>query len=509
MDDPGVEQWTRDLPDPVERDWADVIANDTLTALLTFNSTSYFLYRGEAMGYEFRALREFADAHDLVLDATVVRNRTELFRLLNEGEGDVVGARLVPIREFQEVVGLTRPLYDTRPTVVQQREPLDSAPIPDEVTELVDSAVEGPTDDPPAEELRARLVEHPRELAGDTVTLPRGSEYYRRLVELRDTMDETIELVELENVMTSEGVMQRIAAGTLDITVTPENLAELSTEYFTNLAVEPVVGPRHGVVWAVRSNAPVLRDSLNAWIERERDGTLSDLYDRYFIDRRAYRERAESEYLTSETGRLSEHDSLLAAHAREIGWDWRLLASQAFQESRFDADARSWAGAMGLLQLMPGTARDMGVSDPHDPVQNVEGAVKYIAFLEERWTPSMPDSAARLPFVLASYNAGFGHVEDAQRIAEKNGDDPASWEDVAFWLLRLSQRRWYSDPVVRFGYVRGLEPVTYVSLIRERYDHYLDFVAESPALSEDPPPLPDTTRERGDADVGDEVTDGT
>ena len=89
---------------------------------------------------------------------------------------------------------------------------------------------------------------------------------------------------------------------------------------------------------------------------------------------------------------------------------------------------------------------------------------------------------ARLPFVLASYNVGMGHVQDARRLAQKHGDDPASWPEVAYWLLRKSEAAIYNDPVVRYGYARGLEPVTYVELILERYRHYLDFVD-----SEDPP----------------------
>ena len=89
---------------------------------------------------------------------------------------------------------------------------------------------------------------------------------------------------------------------------------------------------------------------------------------------------------------------------------------------------------------------------------------------------NVADSTERLKFVLASYNAGAGHVEDAQRLAAKHGDDPKKWDSVAYWLLQLSQAEGYTDPVVKFGFCRGLEPVTYVSVILDRFEHYRQFV---------------------------------
>ena len=201
-------------------------------------------------------------------------------------------------------------------------------------------------------------------------------------------------------------------------------------------------------------------------------GLLDQIYTKYFIDRRGYRERLSSDYMSTETGKLSDYDELLRSAAAEIGWDWRLLASQAFQESRFDPTARSWAGAQGLLQLMPATAREQGVRNPDAPEDNVRGAVRYLRWLNDLWAKEIPDPGERLKFVLASYNTGRGHVQDAQRLAEKHGADPTSWDDVSGWLLQKSKRSVYTDPVVKFGFSRGLEPVTYVSQVLDRWEHY-------------------------------------
>lgn len=141
VEEPGLEKWVEDLPDPVDRDWAEIRARDTLRVLLVYNSTSYFLYRGEPLGYEYEGLRAFAEDHDLALDVRVVQDRSTVFRLLNRGEGDVVAARLIPVAPFRGRVAFTRAVYRTRPTVVQRKAPLDSTPIPGSVEEELDSAV--------------------------------------------------------------------------------------------------------------------------------------------------------------------------------------------------------------------------------------------------------------------------------------------------------------------------------------------------------------------------------
>jgi membrane-bound lytic murein transglycosylase F len=268
-------------------------------------------------------------------------------------------------------------------------------------------------------------------------------------------------------------------------TVTDVNVAQLQGAQFRNLRINPVVGASRKVAWAVRRDAPTLLDTLNAWIDDEQTGPLFDrLYKKYYIDQRAYLKRMSSRYLSSRTGTLSPYDSLLRAHAPRLGWDWRLLGSQMFQESRFEPRAKSWAGATGLMQLMPATARQFGVRRITDPVQNVRGGVNYLLWLQKYWASRIEDPKERLKFILASYNAGAGHVEDAQRLADAHGDDPKRWDRVAYWLLQLSKQEYYAHPAVRYGFCRGLEPVTYVKVILDRFEHYKQFVVTPTAVAE-------------------------
>src|SRR5690606_3047919 len=113
-----------------------------------------------------------------------------------------------------------------------------------------------------------------------------------------------------------------VAAARVPLTVAQQNVAELEQSYYENLAVTPSLGPEHPVTWAVRKNAPELQRALNQWIIDNRDSERSrGLYTKYFVDRRGYRERVVSRYLTAETGTLSAWDELLRRNAPTVGWD--------------------------------------------------------------------------------------------------------------------------------------------------------------------------------------------
>ncbi|MEQ9303302.1 MAG: transglycosylase SLT domain-containing protein, partial [Marinoscillum sp.] len=133
----------------------------------------------------------------------------------------------------------------------------------------------------------------------------------------------------------------------------------------------------------------------------------------------------------------------------------------------------SWAGAIGLLQLLPTTAEEHNVRDLTDPVQNLYAGTKHLQWLQEYFQPVVRDSTERVKFILAAYNVGHGHVMDAIKLTEKFAGDGQKWEDVKEFLLKKSSSQYFNDPVVRFGYCRGIEPVTYVATIYSIYENYM------------------------------------
>ena len=467
---------------PVERDLNAIVESKELRVLFTFNSTGYFIYRGATMGYELELLDRFAKENGLRMQPVVVRDSRDLFAKLNAGEGDIAAAQLTPgARETG--VAFTSGLYETAPVVVQRKAPLPATTSPKVNAALARERQE--TRDPQPITVRARLIATPSELGGTRVHLPQTSPYRYRLLELNDELTQDIDVVEVD--ATSDALIQQLSEGDIAYTVAAENVAALKAGEYTNLVVKPVIGPPQQVGWAVRLNAPALRARLDAWIAaKKKSGLTAILYRKYFRDRRGFKQRAASKYLTAETGRLSPYDDWFREFARIPGWDWRLVASQAYQESHFNARARSWAGATGVMQLMPSTARELRVN-PADPRQSIEGGCRYLWKLDQRWSEIEPERE-RIKFILGSYNVGYGHVEDARRLAEKHGDDPDRWTDVSYWLIRKSKRSVYNDPVVKYGFARGTEPVAYVDFVLERYEHYKQFVVDEP---EDSAPDPE------------------
>ena len=224
--------------------------------------------------------------------------------------------------------------------------------------------------------------------------------------------------------------------------------------------------------WAVRDGNTELADSIKNWYKPEIAANVKreerELFSTQSIHRHVY-----APMLNTQAGIISNYDHLFKRYAPIARWDWRLLAAQCYQESCFDPKAYSWAGAKGLMQIMPETARHLGLADSevYEPEQNIYAAVRYINELNSHFT-DIRNPEERKFFVLASYNGGFFHIRDAMALAKKNGKNPHKWIHVAEYVLKLSTPECYNDPVVKYGYMRGSETANYVSAIYSRWQKY-------------------------------------
>ena len=230
--------------------------------------------------------------------------------------------------------------------------------------------------------------------------------------------------------------------------------------------------------WAVRKSSQELEHSLDSWLKDNKKlffdislpRTTTGGRSRTYVPRM----NVHSPIRSVAKGIISDYDHLFKKYSRECGWDWRLMAAQSYQESGFDAQAVSWMGAMGLMQLMPSTARTVNVAENEifSPEANIRGASAYIRFLKNHYA-DIADENERTCFVLAAYNAGPGHVDDARRLAWKSGKRTDVWKDnVDKFVLCMSESRYYNDPVVEHGYFRGSETFNYVNSILARWHEY-------------------------------------
>lgn len=229
-------------------------------------------------------------------------------------------------------------------------------------------------------------------------------------------------------------------------------------------------GPRRS--WAVGKGAQELAEALDRWYRPELKKAVLEEENRRFQPQYRVRRRARAPFLSRSQGIISPYDAHFKRHGGAIGWDWRLLAAQCYQESAFDPEAVSWAGAQGLMQIMPSTARHLGLSPEAvwQPERNIQAAAKYLRELEGKFSDIPKEE--RTWFVLAAYNGGAGHIQDARTLARKDGRNDARWEEVKPYVLRLSEPKYYNRPEVRYGYLRGNETYYYVEHIRSRWVEY-------------------------------------
>ena len=235
--------------------------------------------------------------------------------------------------------------------------------------------------------------------------------------------------------------------------------------------------------WAVALGNKQLAAKLDEWYK---PGMVAQVKreENFLFSTRSVSRHVYAPFLDRSRGVISKYDDLFRRYAMLARWDWKMLAAQCYQESCFDPKARSWAGACGLMQIMPSTADHLGLSrsELFNPERNIEAAVRYIAELELKFR-EVSSLAERRNFVLASYNGGANHIKDAMALARKNGGNPCRWGDVAHFVLMLQQPQYYNDPVVKYGYMRGSETVDYVDRIRQRHAQYRGVKYSGPSVS--------------------------
>jgi len=224
--------------------------------------------------------------------------------------------------------------------------------------------------------------------------------------------------------------------------------------------------------WAVQKDNRELADILNKWYK---PSMLADVRkeENYMLSSRSVRRHVYAPFMNRSAGVISRYDALFQKYSPMIRWDWRLMAAQCYQESCFDPNARSWAGARGLMQIMPSTAAYLGLpmSQIHEPEPNIAASAKYLRELNGTFS-EITNISERHNFILAAYNCGPLHVRDAMALTKKHGGNPHRWADVARNMLLLRDPKYYNDPVVKYGYMRSNETVDYVEKIRQRYAQY-------------------------------------
>lgn len=449
----------------VSRDINKIKEEGKLTALVNYSSTSYFLYKGVPMGFEYELLKKYAQHIGVELEVIPIKNMDSIFTDLNKGVADVVAANLTITNARLKKVNFTLPIIITKQVLVQRK--------PDGWHKMR------------KKQLEKFLLKSPLDLANKTVVVREGSSFYTRLKSLSNEIGETINIKVVPGEITMEQLIEKVANKEINYTIADKNIALVNLWHYPNIDANLTISLDQKIAWATRKNCDSLTLSINNWLNNfQQTKKFKILYNKYFKNKGLYTSRVKNKYYTLESGKISAYDEVIKKYAPELNWDWELLASLIYQESHFNNDAIGWGGSFGLMQMMPQTGEKFGVDTTSSGEQNIKAGIKYLKKLDKIWAKSISDTTERIKFILASYNTGPGHVIDAKNLAEKYGKDPTNWKEVSYFLLHKSEPKYYKDEVVKHGYCKGYIAYDYVNEIIDRYRHYKTIMEEKkPELS--------------------------
>lgn len=398
---------------PAFGDLDKLIERRTIRVLTAYNRTNYFVDKGVQRGITYDIFRVFEDElnkqrakdskqkHLKIHVVFVPTARDQLLPALAAGKGDIAAANLTVTPERRKTVDFTAPVHA-------------------DASELVVSGPAGPA---------LKTVD---DLAGKQVFVRRSSSFYESLVALnRDFAARKLPAVvikEAPEALEVEDLIEMVSAGLIPQTIVDRHIAVFWKQVFPNVVVHEDIAIRRGgeIAWAIRKNSPRLKAVLDDFIGRHGKGTTTGntILNRYLRNAK-YVKDAASEAERRKFLALVQH---FQRYARQYDVDWLLMAAQGYQESRLDHSVRSKAGAIGVMQVMPATGKELAVGDIREVEANIHAGVRYIRLMIDQYYDKEPMSPLdKVLFAFASYNAGPARVRQLRQEAAKRGLDPNVW----------------------------------------------------------------------------------
>ncbi|MCU7837209.1 MAG: transporter substrate-binding domain-containing protein [gamma proteobacterium symbiont of Taylorina sp.] len=447
------EKLRQQLPEIRLGDLADIKKSREIRLITRNNSSSYFLWKNKLMGFEYDLVKKFAKQQKLKLKILVAEDFAQMLEWLDNGHGDIISSGLVKTFERKKLpVNFSQPYLFVDEIIVQRN------------TE--------------------KEIKSFEELQGRTFYVQKSSSYWNTLISFQHQLkllgtDFSIEIVP-ENMETEE-IIKMVLEGKYDLTLADSHIIAIEKNWQSDLRTSLVLRSRHGHRWLVRKESENLLKELNKFIDKEYKSLFYNIiYNNYFKNSRNL---FNADKRKINDNQISSYDKLIQSLAKEYHFDWRLIAAQINKESHFNPKAKSWAGAKGLLQVMPRTAKEVGISNLEKPENGLRAGLKYMAWVNDQLSDDL-SADVRIWFTLAAYNAGLGHLKDARNLARHQGLNPDRWfGHVEKAFLLLSKPKYHNN--TQYGYVRGIEPVNYIKKIQVLYEFYSKKYPEAPSANKE------------------------
>ena len=421
-----------------ENDWQSIRRRGFIRVITRNNPYSYFIHRGHLMGFEYELAKRFAKKYKLKLIMVVPPSWQDMFKYLKEGKGDLIAAMMTVTDKRKKIAGLElcRPYAEISEQIIAHRS--------------------------------SSRIKSIKELAGKNIAVRAGSSYYYSLKKLQKA-GISVKITALSDTMETDEILRKAAAGKYKYTMADSNIFKSECHRYPNLSATFSLPGKRSYAWMTQSANTQLREKINSFFKSEYKSAFFNITFRKYFSSGASSKKIASE-ANIHGGRISKFDPLIQKHAGHYAFPWNLVAAQIYQESRFKPDIRAWDGGMGLMQLMPLTAKELGCYKPYDPDQNIKAGLKYMYRLREKIKKDVSDND-RICFALASYNGGYGHLIDARKLAAEQGLDPDRWSgNVEKAYEKLSRKKYAKR--ARYGSCRSDIIINYVNNIYIRYYHY-------------------------------------
>ena len=393
----------------------------------------YYLYRDQPMGFEYELAKAFAEYLGVRLQIKIVDKWSDMVAALSDGSAAFIAASMPITSKRQTQVAFSDGYMEVAQNIITHR--------------------------------KNTGIKEAADLSGKTIDVRKGTVYQQRLVELRK---QGINLaIRLHDDLPVEELIQKVADGQIDFTIANSNIISINRRNFPGVVSTGSINDGMQLAWAVYPKSKKLLEQINAFLRMiNKSGKFDEIYNKYYgdiddfdyVDLEAFHRRVKN--------KLSRYSPFIKAAAKKHGFDWRLIAAQIYQESHLNPWAKSQAGARGLMQILPSTAKDLGIGDLFDPVQNINAGVQHLKDLYDHFDQAHGED--RLLIALAAYNIGQGHINDARDLAKKKGLDPDKWVSLSKTLPLLQYRKYFMN--TQYGFCRGTEPIRYIKQILIYYD---------------------------------------
>jgi peptidoglycan lytic transglycosylase F len=407
----------------------------TLTVLTRYDPTTYYEGAEGYTGFEYDLVMLFAEQLHVKVNFIVPKTFEEILTRISRGDADIAAAGL---------------------TITENRkQKMRFAPYYDEITEQI------------IYRSGKRRPKNGKDLTRGILEVVKGTSHIESLIHLRKQAPDLDWNVNED--LNTDGLLYLVNEGLIDYTVADSNQAQLIRRFYPKLNIAFNITKPRQLAWALSpsKDSSLYDEIVNFFDTIKKDKTLSQLIDRHYGHASSLNYVGLCKFREHVKKRLPAYQKFFQEEAEKYQIDWRLLAAIGYQESHWNKNAKSPTGVKGIMMLTKGTAKYLGIKNREDPRQSIEGGARYFIQRIKKIPERIPEPD-RTWMALASYNIGFGHLEDARVLTQKRGGNPDKWMDVKKTLPLLSQKKWHSK--TKHGYARGKEPVRYIENVRSYYD---------------------------------------